>query len=258
MIAALARPRLHHSNAPGVPDCLIAGAGGDSGLLLAIVGTRDVTGAEAEAICATLAAQPAFARMAVVVPLPGSASPDADHSDGAGPALHSAAAGVLGLLAELDRDFAPVAGPISLLGFGKGARTAQEVAMRDPCRVARLCLVSAGWYAMPIADLPWPYGTSPEPGVARPAFLDIPTTVVVGLRDTRIGPDVPQDPAIQAHQGRNRLRRARCYVRAVAASAEAHGFDHRPSLVTCHGISADFQLSVRDGGLMEIVAEALF
>lgn len=253
MIAALARPRLYPGRESGVPDCLIAGAGGDSGVLLAIAGTRD----EAEAICATLAAHPAFACMTVIVPLPGYASPDSDSPGGAGPLLHDAAAGVLRLLAALDCETGPVTGSINLLGFGKGARTAQEVAMRHPCRVVRLCLVSAGWYAMPIADLPWPYGTNPDAGVARPDFLDIPTTVVVGLRDTRVGPDVPQDPAILAHQGRNRLRRARCYVRAVAASADAHGNGCRPSLVTRHGISPDFRQSVRDGELMEIVAQAL-
>ena len=88
-------------------------------------------------------------------------------------------------------------------------------------------------------------------------FLDIPTTVIVGNRDTRVDGSVRQDPEIIEHQGRNRLRRARCYVRAVEAYAASLGKPARHRLLTLHGMSHDFTQCVNEGDLVEIVAQNL-
>lgn len=246
MMAALASARLRPGGAAEVPDCLIADAGPGAAVVLAIPGTTD----EADAMAESLFAHPAFARATIIVPLPGASWPDAELLDFTG-----TVGAMIRLLGNLECDNGGMIGPLCLFGFGQGARTAQELALLHPGRMARLCLASAGWYAMPLPDLPPPYGISGNPG---PGFLDIPTTVIVGLRDTRVDAAVPQDALILAHQGRNRLRRARCYVRAATACAETHGIARRPTLVTRHGISPDFQQSVRDGGLLEIVARSFF
>lgn len=243
MTAVQTQPRLRPGGAADVPDCLIADAPPGAAVVLAIPGTPH----EASDMAGSLSAHPAFARATIIVPL-------ADHASDLGPDHAAAAAALARLLESLTREHDGMTGPLCLFGFGDGARTAQELAMRAPRRTARLCLASAGWFAMPLADLPPPYGIR---GEVKAALLDIPATVVVGLRDTRVDAAVPQDALILAHQGRNRLRRARCYVRAAAACAEAHGIASRTALVTQHGISPDFAQSVRNGGLIEIAAQAL-
>ena len=239
MTAVLAAPRLRPGGALDVPDCLIADAGPGAPVVLAVPGTAQGS----SAMAGSLSAHPAFACVTIIVPL---LDPATDHI--------GAAAALVRLLESLTREHGGMTGPLCLFGFAEGARIAQELAMRAPRRTARLCLASAGWYAMPLDDLPPPYGIGDHLG---PGFLDISTTVVVGLRDTRVDPGVPQDALILAHQGRNRLRRARCYVRAAAARAEAQGIARRTALVTQHGISSDFAHSVQNGGLIEIAARAL-
>ena len=88
-------------------------------------------------------------------------------------------------------------------------------------------------------------------------FLDIPTTVIVGNRDTRIDASVRQDEIINLRQGRNRLRRARCYTRALRSYAESQGKDCAPTLLTLPGMSHDFHQCVAEGGLLQIAAHAL-
>lgn len=215
---------------------------------------------DAAAIFEALAADPAFGQTTIIVPVPEGSAPGGDQLWSA--SLPDPGADVTLLIRLIDglaRGDRRLAAPICLLGFGKGARVAQELAIRHPRRAARLCLVSAGWFAMPRPDLPWPYGIGDEAGavLAGPESPDIPTTVVAGMRDTRVDPDVPQHALIHEHQGRNRLRRARCYVRAASVYAETLGIARRPALVTGHGMSPDLRQSVQDGALIEIVAQAL-
>ncbi len=265
MNATLTPLRLRPGGAADTPDCLIGYAGPGAVVVMAIPAAAQ----EADALAASLAAHPAFARVTIIVPLPSSAGwPQADagaaaDANDAPDRSRAAAAALERLLASLASDHSGLATPISLFGFGEGARVAQAFAMHYPRQVAQLCLVSASWFAMPRPDLPWPYGigngagAEAEPPLIGPDFLDIPTTVAVGLRDTRVDMALRQDALILEHQGRNRLRRARCYVRAISAHAETHGITRRPALIAVHGLSADFGQCVNDGQLIEIAAQAL-
>jgi pimeloyl-ACP methyl ester carboxylesterase len=175
------------------------------------------------------------------------------------PGQTRADAALIALLGALAAEHGLDLARIRLFGFSGGAQMAHRFAMLHPDRVERLCVVSAGWYAMPDPALAWPYGIGDGSGapLMGPDFLAIPTTVIVGNRDTRVDASVRQDPEILAHQGRNRLRRARCYVRAVNAYAERLGNPCRPRLLTLHGISHDFAQCVTEGDLIEIVAQNL-
>ncbi|OYU74556.1 MAG: hypothetical protein CFE32_17405, partial [Alphaproteobacteria bacterium PA3] len=59
------------------------------------------------------------------------------------------------------------------------------------------------------------------------------------------------------HQGRNRLRRARTYVRAMAERAAAENRPNRSRLLTLPGMSHDFTQCVAEGDLVGIVGKAL-
>ncbi|MFN4018902.1 MAG: hypothetical protein ACK4IC_00100 [Erythrobacter sp.] len=256
MTAALALPVLRPAESAGVPECFIANARAGQPVLVAVHGISR----NAAEIAMRFSRHPAYAQTSIIAPL------FTKEGFGQYQQLQTRKEGqtradiaLLGLLDQLAEEHDIDTARVHLFGFSGGAQMAHRFAMYHPERVARLCVVSAGWYAMPDPALAWPYGIGDGAGapLVGSGFLDIPTTVIVGNRDTRVDASVRQDPEIVERQGRNRLRRARCYVRAVAAYAETLGKPVRHRLRTLHGISHDFTQCVNDGDLVEIVAEAL-
>ncbi len=244
------------ASAPDVPECFIANVRANQRVLVAVHGISR----NAAEIAMRFAAHPAFARTTIVAPLFTKERFGQYQQIAAGKEGQTRAdEGLLRLLEELAGEHGLSAERFALFGFSGGAQMAHRFAMLHPHRVERLCVVSAGWYCLPQPDLPWPYGIGDESGAALigPEFLDIPTTVIVGNRDTRVDASVRQDPLILEHQGTNRLRRARCYVRAVSAYADNLGKAGRPSLLTLHGMSHDFGQCVTEGNLIEIAAQNL-
>lgn len=254
--APVTLPAYRAARGAGVPDCYIANARAGQEVLVAVHGISR----NAAEIAMRFAAHPAFAKTTIIAPLF-----DKDRFgqyqqlETRRPGQTRADAGLIALLDDLAATEGLPAARVRLFGFSGGAQMAHRFAMFHPERVARLCVVSAGWYAMPDSTIVWPYGIGDGMGAAvvRSAFLDIPTTVIVGNRDTRVDASVRQDPVILEHQGRNRLRRARCYVRAVAAYAAACGKPARAALLTLHGVSHDFSQCVAEGDLIAVAADTL-
>jgi len=249
-------PNFRPASRPEVPECFIANARPGQSVLVVVHGISR----NAAEIAARFAAHPEFAKITIIAPL------FAKRTFGQYQQLQTRKAGqvradvaLIGLLDDLAGDYGIATDRFGLFGFSGGAQMAHRFAMFHPERVDRLCVVSAGWYSMPRADLAYPYGIGNADGapVVAPAFLDIPTTVIVGNRDTRVDGSVRQDPLIDGYQGHNRLRRARCYVRAVQAYAEAMGKAVRPQLLTLPDVSHDFTQCVRDGNLIDEAAKAL-
>lgn len=249
-------PTFRPSSGAGVPECFLANPRPGQKVLVAIHGISR----NAAEIAMRFAIHPAFSQVTIIAPL--------FTKDGFGqyqqletrsPDQTPADAGLIRLLDELAAQHEIDTDRFAMFGFSGGAQMAHRFAMFHPERVARLCVVSAGWYSLPRPDLPYPYGIGDGQGAALvgPDFLDIPTTVIVGNRDTRVDDSVRQDDRIDTHQGKNRLRRARCYTRAVAAYAEDMGKANRPRLQTLHGMSHDFNQCVAEGDLIAIAAQAL-
>ncbi len=256
MIPGAAAPVYRPAPARGLPGCFIANAGACRRVLIAIHGISR----NAAEIAARFAAHPAFADTAIVAPLFtraefGQYQQLAIRKQG----QRRADAALIDLLDALHDSDGLATARVGLFGFSGGAQMAHRFAMLYPERVARMCLASAGWYCMPDPALAWPYGIGDGAGgvIAGPEFLDIPTCVMIGNRDTRVDATVRQDPLILAHQGRNRLRRARCYVRAVNAHAAALGKEGVCSLAILHNIAHDFTQGVTHGGLIDIAARNL-
>jgi pimeloyl-ACP methyl ester carboxylesterase len=166
---------------------------------------------------------------------------------------------LLALLGSLAEELQLPAGPVGLFGFSGGAQMAHRFAMVHPGTVHRLCLASAGWYTMPQDTLPWPYGTGEGSPLAdtSPRYLTIPTTVIVGERDTRIDSSVRQDALILQHQGPHRLARARAWVDAMQHRARQEDLPPQACLFTLPDVSHDFGQSVGDGRLLDLAAAAL-
>jgi pimeloyl-ACP methyl ester carboxylesterase len=239
---APALPAFHPAPAPGIPGCFIAHSAGGQNAVLALHGPDG----DAAAIAASFAAHPALAATPIIAPV-------------LDPGVEDQAAMLIALVDHLAATLALPTARVRLFGFSTGALIAQHLALRYPERVERLCLVSASWFTMPDPALVWPFGIGDGHGgvVAGPAFLAIPTIVIVGNRDTRIDPLVRQDPEILAHQGRNRLRRARCYVRALRARAASLRCPVQAECLALHGISSDFARSAADGDLVGVAAQNL-
>ncbi len=251
-----ALPSFRPSSGAGVPESFIANPRPGQDVLVVVHGISR----NAAEIAMRFAIHPAFSRTTIIAPL--------FTKEGFGqyqqlqartPDQTPADVGLIRLLDELAAEHEIAMDRFALFGFSGGAQMAHRFAMFHPERVTRLCVVSAGWYSLPRADLPYPYGIGGADGAALvgPDFLHIPTTVIVGNRDTRVDASVRQDDMIDIHQGKNRLRRARCYTRAVAAYAESAGMANRPHLLTLHGMSHDFNQCVAEGDLIAIAGEAL-
>jgi dienelactone hydrolase len=251
-----ALPRFRPSDAPGEPECFIANARPGQEVLVAVHGISR----NAAEIAMRFTAHPAFRQLTIIAPL-FSKERFGQYQQLAvrRPGQTRADAGLNALLDRLAPELGCDTGRFRLFGFSGGAQMAHRYALHHPQRVARMCVVSAGWYCMPLPDLAWPYGMGDGQGAAMfgPEFLDVPTTVIVGNRDTRVDGTVRQDPDILEHQGRNRLRRARCYVRAVQTYAQCLGRPTGYRLLTLHGMSHDFTQCVNEGALVEIVAQNL-
>jgi pimeloyl-ACP methyl ester carboxylesterase len=120
--------------------------------------------------------------------------------------------------------FAPA--PFLLAGISGGAQFAHRYAMCFPGQVAALVAASAGWYTMPDPQVAFPCGCAASDDMpagipALDAFVRLPIRVMVGERDTTRDVLLRRSAAIDRVQGRNRLQRARAWVRAIADYAHS-------------------------------------
>jgi len=252
-------PTFRPSSTPGVPGCFIANPMPRQRVLVAVHGISR----NAAEMAMRFALHPAFAKVTIIAPLfTKEACGQYQQLEARKSGQTRADAALIALLDQLGPELGFAATPrFGLFGFSGGAQMAHRFAMLHPQRVERLCVVSAGWYSLPRTDLAWPFGIGAGEGdetpLVGPEFLDIPTTVVVGNRDTRVDSTVRQDAVIVEHQGRNRLRRARSYTRALSAYAHSLGKDSRPHLLTLSSVSHDFNQCVAEASLIDVAAQAL-
>lgn len=249
-------PAYRPADNDAMPECYLANDRPDQDVLVAIHGISR----NAAEVASRFAIHPAFSRTTIVAPLftpkpfgryqqmlvrkPGEVASDT---------------ALIALLDALAAQHGIATGRVRMFGFSGGAQMAHRFAMFYPSRVSHICIASAGWYCLPRTDLAYPYGIGDADGAAQvgPDFLDVPTTVVVGNRDTRADDSVRQAPEITEHQGRNRLRRARTFVRAMNDYAGQHGRKPNARLLTLPGVSHDFTACVNEGGLIDIAAQVL-
>jgi poly(3-hydroxybutyrate) depolymerase len=202
---------------------------------------------------------PRFAECTVIAPLFAKARFGQYQQLTAGDGRVRSDVGLFALLDRLQNEHGIDTSRVRLFGFSGGAQMAHRIAMLYPHRVEAVLAVAAGWYLMPDPQLPYPYGLGGDSGVDHwsTEFLQVPMTVAVGTRDTRIDQWVRQDPVIGRQQGRTRLARARKWARAMGKLADECGCARRANFVALTGGSHDFSQCVRDAGLMDLAAHAL-
>ena len=117
-----------------------------------------------------------------------------------------------------------------LYGFSGGGQFAHRYAMANPARVRRLAISAPGWFTFPDPNRRFPYGAKSSrrlPGVSfdLAGFARIPTLVMVGRKDTRRDASLRRRGRVDREQGRNRLIRAKRWVRAVNRFARMKGIE---------------------------------
>ncbi len=255
MLQPIRRVEFLPAPSPDLPDCFVSFVGQHVPTLVAIHGISR----NAAEVAARFAAHPAFGAVNIIAPLferelfgkyqlllPRKANKT------------TSSRALFDLLRyfEMRGDIGP--DKILLFGFSGGAQMAHRLAMLYPDRIPRLCAVAAGWYLLPDPDLPYPYGLGQGcPVAAVDDALQVPTTVIVGKRDTRIDASVRQDLVIVSRQGSNRLQRAKAWTELMNEQAQARGHIPNVKLVMLENGSHDFGLCVREAGLLDHVADAL-
>ncbi|MEO8443951.1 MAG: PHB depolymerase family esterase [Gammaproteobacteria bacterium] len=149
-----------------------------------------------------------------------------------------------------------------LFGFSGGAQFAHRYLMANPHRVAAAVVAGAGWYTFPDATRRFPFGTRisnklPDVRFDAEEFLSVPVTVMVGTKDsTKSG--FRRSARLDGDQGVTRIARARNWVSAMKASAEAHHLESRVSFQKISNGTHSFKQSILAAGLGEKVFCALF
>lgn len=156
------------------------------------------------------------------------------------------------IVAEAARDTGALPDRFALFGHSGGAQFAHRYALAWPREVHRLALCAAGHYTFPDEGAPFPAGldTTALPGAPAldlAGFLDVPTLVAVGERDTARDAQLRRDPALDARQGRHRRERARRFVEARRAAVAASGAGAPTALVELPRAGHLFADTVRRG-----------
>lgn len=140
---------------------------------------------------------------------------------------------------------------VSLFGYSGGAQLAHRFAMLYPQRIASLHVAAAGWYCAPDHEQTFPMGLGqPEKTAGLDAaslstlqlraFLRLPIHVYVGADDITRDDALRQHHALETHQGRTRLARARSYIAGLRRAAEACSVSPNMDFTELPGCAHDF------------------
>ena len=149
-----------------------------------------------------------------------------------------------------------------LFGHSSGAQFAHRYLMAHPHRVESAVIAGARWYTFPDTKRKFPFGirsTKRLPDIAfnPEQYLRVRVTVLEGTRDTE--EDVFRNSQeISAQQGKHRLERARRWVAAMKAQAQAHAMPSMIELNEIDGVDHHFGPLCREGRLIQRVFWSLF
>lgn len=151
---------------------------------------------------------------------------------------------------------------VHLFGYSGGAQFVHRYVMAHPHRVARAVVAAAGWYTFPDHRYRYPFGIRPTRSLPKvnfnpERFLRVPVDVLVGSRDTGSA-NLRVTQRLVAQQGKNRLERARNWVRAMRDSAAAFNLSPKTTLEEVDGTGHSFTDFCRNGRLVERVFVSLF
>lgn len=153
--------------------------------------------------------------------------------------------------------------PFSVFGFSGGGQFAHRYALANPQHIRRSVIAAAGWFTLPDETEPFPKGCASTNRLADLTFdldglLRIPTLVVASRNDTTRDAALRRRKQLDKTQGRNRLERARRWVRAMRRAARARGIDTHYRFRSLAHSDHDFVAAVHRDNLDELIFNYLF
>jgi pimeloyl-ACP methyl ester carboxylesterase len=157
--------------------------------------------------------------------------------------------------------FGPAVQEVDLVGFSGGAQFAHRYVMAHPHRVASLVAIAAGWYTLPESDLRYPLGLQTRRSLRGCSlnperFLRVPTTVIVGDRDTG-SQNLRRSAQLDALQGKTRVARARNWVARMRLAAERYRIPAQIRYLEVPGVGHDFHDFVARAFLLSLIREGV-
>ena len=148
-----------------------------------------------------------------------------------------------------------------LFGYSGGGQFVHRYVMAHPERVRAGIVASAGWYTFPDPSVDYPYGIRVDAelrGVRlrpRPSFA-CPMLTVVGDDDRERDENLRRSHTLDRQQGRNRVERAKRWVRAMRTAAKERELQPRVELAMLEGAGHSFEESMKPGSV-SMVADYL-
>jgi len=167
------------------------------------------------------------------------------------------------IITDVEKTLGASLTPFSIFGFSGGGQFAHRYALAHPNHIGRAVIAAAGWFTLPDETEAFPKGTGPCARLADLRFdldelLEIPVLVVASVLDTTRDATLRRRKQLDKTQGRNRLERARRWVRAMRRAARARGLDPRCRFRSLAHSDHDFVTAVRRDHLDELIFNYLF
>mgnify|MGYP005850436527 FL=1 len=151
---------------------------------------------------------------------------------------------------------------VNLFGFSGGAQLVHRFAMLFPELVDEIHLGAAGWYTLPLPNLPYPLGIGPGSSKGNwhrlmesslPHFLNRPIQVYVGTNDIVQDKALRRDPILNQVQGDTRVERAERYVSLISHYQTEIGLPVKAQLKLLENCGHDFKQCCTEGGMIEMM-----
>lgn len=169
---------------------------------------------------------------------------------------------LLTLLNTLRQDAIIGGNRVNLFGFSGGAQLAHRFAMLFPELVDDIHLGSAGWYTLPVPNLPYPLGIGPGASKGNwhalmksslSQFLNRRIQVYVGKDDTTHDKALRRDPLLNQVQGDTRVERAERYVSLISHCQSEMGLPVTARLQLLENCGHDFRQCCTEGSLIQMM-----
>ena len=167
------------------------------------------------------------------------------------------------VITDVEQTLGTALTPFSIFGFSGGGQFAHRYALANPNQIRRAVIAAAGWFTLPDEIEAFPKGTGPCDRLADLRFdldglLEIPILVVASILDTTRDATLRRRKQLNKTQGRNRLERARRWVRAMRRAARARGLDPRCRFRSMTHSNHDFVAAVRSDHLDGLIFDYFY
>ncbi len=167
------------------------------------------------------------------------------------------------ILEEVNRMTGISTRSVVIFGYSGGGQFVHRFAMAYPRQIMRMAIAAPGWYTFPERRFRYPEGIGscedlPDVFLDPGRFLQIPTMVLVGEHDCTRDQHLNRSGKLDTSQGKNRIERARRWVRAMEAAAAQYNYETEIKFRIVPGCGHSFEECMTDGQMGRRVIDFLY